>query len=846
MKKLLVSVAFAGLALLLGCGGGSSTGSGHQLGTLQSIGLTPPDPVVEFDPSGPPSTEQFKANGHFSDGSTKDVTTQVTWSSSSTTVATISGGGLATSTGTGSTTITASINSVSGTTDLTVAPALQSIEITPNAPNLTLMPPGAPSTVQFHATGHFADGSTSDLTPRVTWSSSSATVATISTTGLATSVGAGATTISAKFDSLTGTTALTVVLQLLSIAVTPGSPSIALGLTQQFTATGTYSDNTTPDITGLATWSSVTPAVATIDSSGLATGTGVGATLVHAALGTIIGAASLKITQAELTSIAVTPDLASIPVGTLQQYTATGTFTDHTTSDLTNLVDWTSSEPFVASIGTSGLVTAKVAGDATITATSASTGLAGNTDVTVRSANVVSLKIQPVHTTIANRTNLQYTAVATYDDGSTAIVNSFPLISWSSSDPTVADIEDGLANAIVPSTTPVTISVTFGPVTAFTSLTVSDATIQAISVSPGSLSVAPGARQEFTSIGTFSDATTQNLTSAGIWASDNLPVATIDNVGLAIAGDPGIATIKSSFSSPGVPQVSGSTPLTVRTTTLQSISIAAPSSVILPEAILQYTATGSYSDLSTQSLANAVTWTSSDPTVATIDPVSGLVTAVASGTTDITASLGAITSAPSSLQVTASKLASIAITCPQIAQSTSGVCSAIGTLLDATTQDLTTFAHWTSSAPAIATITSPSAHDSCDDAPSNVPPVDDAANRVCGEVTGLSAGTTTLTARFGLTVGVASLVVSSANLTSITVTPANPIINLGDSQAFTAIGHFDDGSTQDLTPFVAWTSSDLTVAIINSLGVATPSNSGTTVISGTLNGIIGQTNLTVN
>ena len=57
---------------------------------------------------------------------------------------------------------------------------------------------------------------------------------------------------------------------LTSIAVTPANPTIQTGATQQFTATGTYSDNTTQNITSQVTWASNTSA-ATINSAGLAT-----------------------------------------------------------------------------------------------------------------------------------------------------------------------------------------------------------------------------------------------------------------------------------------------------------------------------------------------------------------------------------------------------------------------------------------------------------------------------------------------------------------------------------------------------------------------------------------------
>src|SRR6266478_4829127 len=70
-----------------------------------------------------------------------------------------------------------------------------------------------------------------------------------------------------------------------SIAVTPASPAhLKVGATQQFTATGTYSDNTTADITSTVTWASGTPATATISTAGLATGVAQGTTQISASL----------------------------------------------------------------------------------------------------------------------------------------------------------------------------------------------------------------------------------------------------------------------------------------------------------------------------------------------------------------------------------------------------------------------------------------------------------------------------------------------------------------------------------------------------------------------------------
>jgi uncharacterized protein YjdB len=151
-------------------------------------------------------------------------------------------------------------------------------------------------TQQFRAYGTYADGSTVDITKDVTWTSSDTTVATISPTGLSTGIATGTTNITA---SLSGIISLPVGLgvgspvvmdgnTLLSLMVTPSKPTnLAVGSTQQFSVTYTYSDGSIdtdnpashPSWLG-AWWNSSDPSVATIDDLGKATGLRAGITYI--------------------------------------------------------------------------------------------------------------------------------------------------------------------------------------------------------------------------------------------------------------------------------------------------------------------------------------------------------------------------------------------------------------------------------------------------------------------------------------------------------------------------------------------------------------------------------------
>jgi hypothetical protein len=138
----------------------------------------------------------------------------------------------------------------------------------------------------------------------VTWSSSDATKATISnaggTNGKATTVAAGTTTITATQGGVSGSTTLIVSsAALVSIEVTPDDPTILVGNSIQFTATGTYSDSSTQDLTSLVNWTSFSPAFATVSNSagskGLAVGVAAGTATISASSGVINDSSNLEV-----------------------------------------------------------------------------------------------------------------------------------------------------------------------------------------------------------------------------------------------------------------------------------------------------------------------------------------------------------------------------------------------------------------------------------------------------------------------------------------------------------------------------------------------------------------------
>ena len=604
---------------------------------------------------------------------------------------------------------------------------------------------------------------------------------------------------------------------LVSISVTPSSASVAAGVKEQFSATGTYSDGSRKDITKTVKWSSGNTAVATVNNSGLATGVAVGSVTIQALSGTISSAATLQVTPAILNSITVTPANASLVVGATRQFVATGKYSDGSTSVITNSVSWMTSVTNVATVSNSGLVQAIAAGQSNV---SASLGtVTGQTTLTVTAPTLVSIVLSPINPSTPLGSKVQFAATGTYSDGSTKDITSSA--TWRSSNTAIATINSvGLATPVALGSA--SISATASRVTGTTTLTVSARTLVSIAVTPANSSIPVGTTEQLTATGTYSDGSTQNLTSTATWASTSTSTVSVSSTGLATSHEIGISTI--SATSGGV---SGQTSLTVSSAILSSISVTSASASIPLGTNEQFTATGTFTDGTTQNLSASVTWASSAPSVAIIGPT-GMATSEATGVTSISASSGSIHSNAISLTVLPAALQSITVTpaIPSIAAGTTKQFTATGTYSDGSTQDISASVIWKSDTPAVAVIST------------------------SGLATSIAIGSANISAISGSVSGSTSLTVVPAQLVSIAVTPAIPSIPLGTTRQFAATGTYTDNSTQDLTATAHWTSSNAAVATIGDecrqFWLATSEGVGSTTISGSFDSISGSTTLTVN
>jgi hypothetical protein len=520
------------------CSGSTTTKS---TATLVSISVTPYSPAN----LAVGSTQRFVATGIYSDGTTPTITSQVTWTSSNSSIAGIATG-LATGVAVGSTSITASesgITSPSVTlTVITSASGLSSIAVTPAFPADL----GVGASLQLAALGTYADGTTADITAKVTWTSSNTAVAAVFANGAATGEGSGTANITAALSGVTSPGLKLTVKAVSSILITPAASTrnLDVGATQQFTAIATYSDGASADISSQVTWLSSNPQVATIYANGLATGIAAGSAGITATLSGVTSQATALAVQ-PLSSIAISPASPNnLVVGAAQHFTAIGTFADGSLMDITSQVTWSSATANIATITAGGAATGVKTGTDKITAT-----MAGITSQPV-TLNVISLSaISVAPSSPANMgvgSTQHFTATGSYSDGSTADFTS--QVVWSSSNSTVVTIASGgIATAVGGGTT--NIIATFGGLTSqpvAMMVKVLSAIMIEPATSPRNLNV--GASLPFVAVGIFSDGSMSDITSQVTWICSNTNIATILANGSATGVAAGTAIISATLS----------------------------------------------------------------------------------------------------------------------------------------------------------------------------------------------------------------------------------------------------------------------------------------------------------
>ncbi len=459
---------------------------------------------------------------------------------------------------------------------------------------------------------------------------------------------------------------------LVSLAITPPTPNIPISGFQQFTATATYGDGSTRDVTTSSNWTSANPGVATVSpTTGGAVGVASGTSVITADFGGMSNTATLTVNDATSQSFVVYPATrASIPVTGNQQYTAIETFSDGTSYDRTATSSWTSIDA-IAGTGVAtlsldgingGLATGAVTGDATITATFVGVDLLTKTasaPLTVNAATSTKFEVTPsILVTIPVTGTQQYAAIETFSDGTS--FDRTATSAWSAIDAiagtgvatlSLDGITGGLATGAATGDTTITatfIGVDLLTQTATAPLTVNNASLVSILVTPALAAIPVNGAQQYMALAIYDVGLpidiTENIGTS--WTStDVIPgtgVATLSpdggvGAGLATGMVSGTTTITAFFGT-----MNGTATLTVNDATSVSFTVTpATATISISGGSQQFAAIETFSDGSTADRTLLSTWSSVDltggPGVSTIGLNTGLATGAVIGQSTITA-----------------------------------------------------------------------------------------------------------------------------------------------------------------------------------------------------------------
>ena len=306
----------------------------------------------------------------------------VNWASSAAAVATAGATGLVTAAGNGTAAITATAGSASGSATVTVAQEVSTVTVTPAADTVV-----AGDTLRLPAeaadgNGHLVAGAEFD------WMSSDTLVALVDDGGLVTGVGAGEAEVMATAMGVTGRAALTVLAPMpAAVAVTPDTLTLtALGQTAQLAAeVRDRIGRVMHDVP--VSWSSADTTVAAVDSAGLATAVGGGATTIAAMAGEVSGTAVVTVMQSA-GSVVVSPAADTVAPGDTLRLGAEA-FDENGHPVAGAEFAWSSGNASVATVDASGLVRGTGEGAATITATAGDAR--GTSEITVENPDRAAL-----------------------------------------------------------------------------------------------------------------------------------------------------------------------------------------------------------------------------------------------------------------------------------------------------------------------------------------------------------------------------------------------------------------------------------------------------------------------
>ncbi|MEP6618253.1 MAG: Ig-like domain-containing protein [bacterium] len=625
MRALLKRGAFALMTVVLACSSGELT-SPLRNGGVSSSSSNIPATVVIAPPATPDLTINTTVNLIVA---VRDVSGQsltsvaVVWTSSDTTVATVSATGLVSGRSIGFSTITAAAGGISASITINVKP------IPVNAVSVTVTPAFfVGDSVAAAALPVDAFGTVLSGRP-VSWTTRNSAVAAVSSTGVVIGITPGTTKIDAVVGGVTGTA--TVVVSVApsavgSVAVAVGSALIAAGQSTQ--AAATIKDAVGAVLSNRSVlWTSSNPTVATVSPLGVVTAISLGSVVISASSGGVSGSAPLTVGSNSALPVATIAVSAMIPTLSPSQSIAAAAVPRDANGNV--LVgpsfSWSTTDPTIATVSPSGVITGVAPGTVLISATSG-----GKTGGLSMQVGAITTQPPATVTVLANLSNPDtlspgdvVQAGATLRNAGGTVVTTVAPTTWSSSNSGVATVNSlGIITALSLGTATVTAanSGTTGAVT----VAVVPPPVKTVTMSVGTNTLVTGHTTQ--AVAVLRDTSGNVLTGRVLtWSHVTPAVATVNANGLITAIGPGsgaivassegrTATIFITVSMPPIASItlSNATPsLMLGQTTQLGVTILDVNGGVVPNALMA--------------------WSSNAPTRATVSQT-GVVTAVGTGT----------------------------------------------------------------------------------------------------------------------------------------------------------------------------------------------------------------------
>lgn len=375
----------------------------------------------------------------------------------------------------------------------------------------------------------------------INYQSSNTAVATVTTTGQVIGVSVGQAVISAVANGKSAQAPVTVVPEVAaSVTVSPGTITLRVSNTRQFVA---IAKNATGNIITGRTfrWSSSNSSIASVDGNGTVTALAPGNVVIAADADGVIGNASLTVTPIPIGSCVLAPASQKITVTAQAQPSLTLRDTaNNVLSAQGRTINWTSDNEIVATVSTTGVITAKKAGTARITASPADyPNVSCGTNLEAVDPRIVTAQIQPRSGSLRIGIPRQLT-VTLFDSLGQTIPPGRP-VTWSSVSPTIANVTaTGLVTGVALGTARIAINADGARDTV--SFSVTQIPVASVRVSPLSANLIQGQTVQLTA--TVEDSTGAIVTDRPIeWISGDPTKATVTQTGFVRAIAPGSVNV---------------------------------------------------------------------------------------------------------------------------------------------------------------------------------------------------------------------------------------------------------------------------------------------------------------